>query len=336
MDILESQSRFASILERVRSGEYVPAEGEERYPTYMQSALKDAASIRKYCYFQLSHVRYVSHLLEGKTLMDAGCGAGSLAVLLSILGAREVLAVDFVAEQIEQTKFLIRAAGVDNIETIQSDISSLDLPPESVDGIFSIEAISHYRGYEGFLDAVDRVLKPGGFLVISDGNNAASRRLRAITYDIWNAFENSPRAETVHGHPKGEQCYRKMREAIILEAFPVLDAETARRYAAYTFGYSREATVLAAGQFIKGDFSLRSDWSPDKCPLDPQSDCYMERLVHPYELARELTRRGYRCTVKSNGPTSPKYAPLTRVWEMLSPLTIYLPRGFCLMAFKQR
>lgn len=334
MDIHQAQAQFAGFLRAVRDGEHTPIEGQERYPTYMQHALKDQATIRKYWYFQLSHVRHVRDHLEGKTLMDAGCGSGTLAVLLSLLGARRVLAVDFVAEQVEQARFLVRAAGVHNVKVIQSDISALNMAPQTVDGIFSIEAISHYRGYDSFLDTVSTLLRPGGFVTISDGNNAASPQVRALTHELWDAFENSPEAGTIHGHPKGEGCYRDMREIIIRNAFPELDEQTARLYAGYTFGYSKESTILAVGQFLKGDHSLRAEWSPGKCPLDPECDCYMERLVHPHRLARELTGRGFRCTVKSNGPISPELAPLRHVWEALSPLTIYMPRGFTVTAFK--
>jgi len=79
------------------------------------------------------------------------------------------------------TKDIVDIAGLKNVTVMQCDIAELDLPEKSVDGILSIEAISHYRNPNAFLDKASRLIKSDGFLVISDGNNAASQKIKKMT-----------------------------------------------------------------------------------------------------------------------------------------------------------
>ena len=89
----------------------------------------------------------------------------------------------------QMADFLVKIAGLNNIEVIHSDIGELRLPEKSVDGILSIEAISHYRNYKSFLKMASKVLRNNGFLVIRDGNNGASPRIRKMTYKIWDIYD---------------------------------------------------------------------------------------------------------------------------------------------------
>jgi len=334
MDTRAIEAKFLSVLDNIRQGRGQGSGDSEAFPKYFESALASETTMRKYFDWQMGHTRYVRDSIEGRTLIDAGCGAGALSILLSLMGAKKVYAVDYLADQIAQARFAIRAAGTDNVELVQSDVASLDLPAESIDGIFSIEGISHYRHYPSFLEMAARVLKHGGFLVVSDGNNSASPILRRRTQRIWDAFENCPDGLSIYGHEKGDTCYLAARMEIIRSAFPQLEPEQVRQFAGYTFGYSKASTIAAVKQFMTGDYSLRSEYGPGKCPFDPESDCYMEALIHPGRLVRELRQYGFTATVKANGPANRRLRLLQIVWGALSPLTILLPRGFSIIARK--
>jgi len=328
--------QFVSILAAINDRQYDPAREGERFPFYANARLGTEAARKRYFDYQFALTRYVADRIPEAVLVDAGCGVGCLSVLLSLLGAKKVYAVDYLAEQVEQARYVVRASGSRNIDVVQADVSLLDLPPASVDGIFSIEAISHYRDYLGFLRKAADIVRPGGFLLISDGNNGASPFVRTRVRKIWDVFENLPEPIELYGHSKNELCYVRMRKRIIREAFPELPEEQAELYARFTFGYSRESTVLAAGQFMKGDYSLRSEFSRDKCPLDPESDSHVEQMFDPRKLARELEEYGFRSVVRSRGPANPRLRAIRYLWERLSSITILLPRPFLIVASKAR
>lgn len=333
MNIKSVEGRFISILDSLKKTENEYIKELDSFK-YIKSALTNESMMLKYFDGKINDIRYVKNSIEGEVIIDAGCGSGIFSVLLSLLGAKKVYAVDYLADCVEMTKFIINIANLDNVEVIHSDIGELDLPEKSIDGIFSIEAISHYRKYESFLDMASRVLRKGGFLLIGDDNNGASPHIRKKTFLIWDIFENHPKATTIFGHPKGDICYLDMRRKIIKNEFPNLNQDEIEKFAKYTFSYSREKIATAVNQFIEGDFSLILEYSYGKCPLDPETDCYMERLFNPKDLKRELRNYGFKSKIKSNGPARRDLRILRYIWELLSPVTIFLPRGFTIIAVK--
>lgn len=335
MDVCAIENKFISILNSVGKKELEPTEGQDRYPDSIKNILASPSAISRQFHYRLSLTREVREAIENKVIIDAGCGHGTLCLLLGLMRAKKVYGIEYLPEVIEQARYIIRSSGLSNIELIQSDIADVDIPPESLDGIFSIEAISHYRNYDLFLERARSWLRPGGFLLVSDGNNGASRTVKRNIKEIWNAFENVPESLVIHTHVKNGPCYVESRRDIILRKYPELTSEQAMQYAKMTAGYTLDSTLLAVGQFIKGDFTLKSEWTPDMCPLDPKTDMYMERLVDPRQLARYLDSIGFSALYKSTGPSSPKMGRLTRLWETMSPLTILSKRGFRVIAFKR-
>lgn len=289
----------------------------------------------KHLYTMLNDTRYVKDRIKGKVIMDAGCGAGTFSVLLGLLGAQKVYAVDYYTDCIDSTNFLAKSANLDNIETIESDIGELKLPANSVDGIFSVEAISHYRHYDAFLEIAGRITRKDGFLIIRDGNNGASPSVRRKNYRLWDVFENYPGAISLYGHSKGETCYLDQRKEIIREQFPELSPEQVTEYASFTFGYAKETIIEAVNQFMRNNFSQKSEFRRGVCPLDPILDTYMEYLFNPKELKRELAQYGFKARVISSGPARSDLRWLQAIWEWLSPITIYSPRGFQIVANKE-
>lgn len=333
MTIRNVEIRFLSILDSLKKTENEYIKRLDSYK-YVKNALTSESTGLRYFNGKINDIRYVKDSIKGKVIIDGGCGSGAFSVILSLLGAKKVYAIDYLADCIELTKFMINIANLDNVEVIHNDIIELDLPEKSIDGIFSIEAISHYRNYESFLEMASRVLKKGGFLVIRDGNNAASPHIRKKTFKTWDVFENYPKATTIFGHQKGDTCYLDMRKEIIKNEFSNLSQDEIEKFAKYTFAYSRDKIVKVIKQFIEGNFSLKSEYSYGKCPLDPETDCYMERLFNPIDLKHELRNYGFKSKIKSNGPARRDLRVLRYFWELLSPITIFLPRGFQIIAIK--
>jgi SAM-dependent methyltransferase len=93
---------------------------------------------------------------KGKTALDVGCAYGFVVELLGELG--------YEAYGVDVSKFaLIR--GVEN--TVLGDAEHLPFKESSFDLVTCFETIEHLRNPERALKAVQRVLKPGGVLLIS-------------------------------------------------------------------------------------------------------------------------------------------------------------------------
>lgn len=113
----------------------------------------------------------------GQTLdiFDAGCGTGRLCQLLQEQGHR-VTGCDASGEAVR----LCRQRGIDGV--YQADLNSIELEPESVDVITSIDVLYHTGISDdvAVLQRLQRALRPGGLLIL---NLVAHEFLRS-THDI--------------------------------------------------------------------------------------------------------------------------------------------------------
>ena len=301
---------------------------------FVRKALQSKRAMQRFYDLMISDIRHVKQRIENKVLLDAGCGSGMFSILLSLLGARKVLAVDYVSDCVAMTQTIVRSANIHNIEVIHSDVAKINLPKQSIDGIFSIEGLSHYRNHKAFLIMASRVLKDNGFLFIRDGNNKASSFVRKRNTVIWRLYENCSNPINFCGFEKSSGCYLDKRKEIIRSTFPSLNDEEIQRFARYTFGYSKEEIIHAVNQFTNGTFSLKSEYSPNVCPLNPEINCYMENMFNPVELKHQLMIDGFIVKITARGPSARRLGLLRFVWELCSPLTIFLPGGFQLLAIK--
>lgn len=327
------ESKLLSILDSLKHPQNASIKDFTSF-RFVRKALRSKRAMQRFYDLMINDVRHVKQRIEDKALIDAGCGCGMFSVLLSLLGARKVLAVDYVSDCVAMTQTIVRLANIHNIEVIHSDVAKIQLPEQSIDGIFSIEGLSHYRNHKAFLAMASRMLKDEGFLFIRDGNNKASPFVRKRNFRIWYLYENYPDPITICGFEKNRGCYLDKRKEIIKSAFPALNDEKVQQFARYTFGCSKEEIILAVNQFTKGNFALKSEYSPNVCPLNPEIDCYMENMFNPVELKHRLMNNDFKVRIIARGPSSRKLRLLRFVWELCSPLTIFLPGGFHLLAIK--
>lgn len=114
-------------------------------------------------------VRLLGELMErmpaGAKVLDAGCGAG--IPIAQILSERfRVTGVDFSEAQIELAK-----KNVPGAEFICQDMTQLDFPENTFDGITSFYAIIHIprEEHKPLLENFYRMLKPGGLALLCLG-----------------------------------------------------------------------------------------------------------------------------------------------------------------------
>ena len=103
------------------------------------------------------------------TLLDVGCGDGEFTLKVAAkIGTSNVFGIDVVKENVEQAK----ARG---IACYQADLDEGRFPfeAESFDAVCANQIIEHLSKTDAFVREVYRVLRPGGYAVISTPNLAA-------------------------------------------------------------------------------------------------------------------------------------------------------------------
>jgi len=107
--------------------------------------------------------------LQGREVVDLGCGCGQNAIALAKAGAR-VTAIDFAEEQIQQARQSAQEHGR-QIDFHAADISDLTFLSDSkFDLAISSCAISFVESPESVFSEIYRILKTGGIFILADMN----------------------------------------------------------------------------------------------------------------------------------------------------------------------
>ncbi len=119
--------------------------------------------------FQEHITRYMfaSFFVEGRTVLDAGCGCGYGSHHLAQGGARRVLGLDCSEEAVTYGR---NHFGHERLEFRTGDVLDTGLDTASFDTIVAFEVFEHLPEPDRFLEEMRRLLKPGGVLVLSTPN----------------------------------------------------------------------------------------------------------------------------------------------------------------------
>lgn len=119
------------------------------------------------CYIAL--YKFAATFCQAKIVLDAACGLGFGSYLLAHKAA-QVTGVEIVDKVINYAR---ENYSKDNLQFIHADATSLDFADHSYDLVVSLETFEHIpREKAGkFLNELQRVLKPGGILVLSTPNH---------------------------------------------------------------------------------------------------------------------------------------------------------------------
>lgn len=111
-----------------------------------------------------------AQLFDGMTLIDLGCGWGSVSLYMAAKYPNsKVISISNSNSQREYILSTAASRGLSNIQVFTGDINEFDLPAEyhgSADRIISIEMFEHMKNYQKLLKKVSNWLKTEGKLFI--------------------------------------------------------------------------------------------------------------------------------------------------------------------------
>jgi ubiquinone/menaquinone biosynthesis C-methylase UbiE len=133
-------------------------------------------------------------------VLDLGCGTGVVTLAAAERGFR-VVGVDHSPEMIEIARRKVDAAGLaERVELEAGEADRLRFGDGEFDGVLCQGLLHHLPELGSCLDEVDRVLKPGGFLYISEPTRDATPLKRALLR-TWRAMRR-PRPPAREDEPE--------------------------------------------------------------------------------------------------------------------------------------
>ncbi|MCB1806821.1 MAG: methyltransferase domain-containing protein [Candidatus Competibacteraceae bacterium] len=107
------------------------------------------------------------HLSSGMSVIDCGCGPGSItAGLANIVAPGEVIGIDIDPKQIELAGDLNNKQGLRNVRFETQSIYDLPFADNSFDAAFSNAVLSHLQTPLAAVKEIYRIVKPGGVVGI--------------------------------------------------------------------------------------------------------------------------------------------------------------------------
>ncbi|WP_067461326.1 methyltransferase domain-containing protein [Actinomadura macra] len=111
----------------------------------------------------------IEHLRPGLTVLDVGCGPGTITGgLARRVAPGRVTAVDSAAIVLDEARRT--AEGVENIEFAVADVHALDFPDATFDVVHAHQVLQHVADPVRALREMRRVAKPGGIVAVRDAD----------------------------------------------------------------------------------------------------------------------------------------------------------------------
>jgi SAM-dependent methyltransferase len=130
-------------------------------------------------------------------LLDIGCFDGiKTALIRDALEAREAWGVDFLSEKLAQA----RKRGIQTREFDLNAGKPLDFPAGMFDVIICSEVIEHVYSPDDLLDEIARLIKPGGYAVLTTPNLASWKNRIALLLG-WQPLLTEVSTRDRYGNP---------------------------------------------------------------------------------------------------------------------------------------
>ncbi len=142
------------------------------------------------------------YLEPGSSLLDVGCGPGSItADLAALVAPGWVTAIDLFDEVLDVARAEAARRAASNVSFIRADVHGLDCPDDAFDVVHAHQVLQHVADPVQALREMRRVCRPGGIVAARDADYGGfiwHPRLPAL--ELWrDLYEKAARAN--HGEP---------------------------------------------------------------------------------------------------------------------------------------
>jgi SAM-dependent methyltransferase len=126
-------------------------------------------------------------LTEGMHVADFGCGTGTMTrTLASIVGpSGSVTGIDLHGAQLEQAGALCAQEGLSNTRFIEADATRTGLPRNTFDAAYCRFLLLHLPDPAACLKEMWAILRPGGLVVVEDGDLASAGSIPQTALDAF-------------------------------------------------------------------------------------------------------------------------------------------------------
>jgi SAM-dependent methyltransferase len=111
----------------------------------------------------------------GSTVLEAGCGVGAQTVILAENSPTATFtSIDLSEASLAEARRRVGEAGLDNVTLGRADIFELPFPPAHFDHVFVCFVLEHLADPVAALQALLRVLRPGGSITVIEGDHGSA------------------------------------------------------------------------------------------------------------------------------------------------------------------
>jgi SAM-dependent methyltransferase len=114
---------------------------------------------------------FLPHLSSGTSLLDCGCGPGTITLgLAEAVAPGQVVGVDLEPSMIELARSYAEKRQVSNVQFEVADIRELPFPDGSFDAVFTCSVLEHLGDPLVALQEIGRVLRVGGLVGVASAD----------------------------------------------------------------------------------------------------------------------------------------------------------------------